>query len=130
MFTIQNWPVNTFCRESAENFFVPARRASEVSSSPPQRDLTTVTHAGTPAGSGVLGIIPGTMADPAFLVQGRGEAGSLRSASHGAGRRMSRTEARKRFTWDDARPLLAERGVELISGDLDEVPMAYKDIPA
>ena len=92
------------------------------------RELIVHRKGATPAGEGVLGIIPGTMADPAFLVQGRGEAGSLRSASHGAGRRMSRTEARKRFTWDDARPLLAERGVELVSGDLDEVPMAYKDI--
>jgi tRNA-splicing ligase RtcB len=92
------------------------------------RELIVHRKGATPAGQGVLGVIPGTMADPAFLVQGRGEEGSLRSASHGAGRRMSRTEARKRFRWEDARPLLAERGVELISGDLDEVPMAYKDI--
>jgi tRNA-splicing ligase RtcB len=92
------------------------------------RELIVHRKGATPAGEGALGIIPGTMADPAFLVRGRGESGSLRSASHGAGRRMSRTEARKRFSWDDARPLLAERGVELISGDLDEVPMAYKDI--
>ena len=92
------------------------------------REVIVHRKGATPAGEGVLGIIPGTMADPAFLVRGRGESGSLRSASHGAGRRMSRTQARKLFTWDDARPLLAERGVELISGDLDEVPMAYKDI--
>jgi tRNA-splicing ligase RtcB len=92
------------------------------------REVIVHRKGATPAGEGVLGIIPGTMADPAFLVRGRGESGSLRSASHGAGRRMSRTEARKRFSWNDARPLLAERGVELISGDLDEVPMAYKDI--
>jgi len=82
----------------------------------------------TPAGPGVLGVIPGTMADPAFLVSGLGEPESLRSASHGAGRRMSRNEARRRFTWEEARALLDERGVELLSADLDEVPMAYKDI--
>ncbi|HZF08956.1 MAG TPA: RtcB family protein [Thermoanaerobaculia bacterium] len=92
------------------------------------RRLVVHRKGATPAGAGVLGLIPGTMADAAFLVRGKGEPESLRSASHGAGRRMSRTEAKRRFTWDEARQLLAERQVELLSGDLDEVPMAYKDI--
>jgi tRNA-splicing ligase RtcB len=92
------------------------------------RELIVHRKGATPAGAGVLGMIPGTMADPAFLVSGRGEPDSLRSASHGAGRRMSRTEAKRRFTWDETRALLAERGVELLSADLDEAPMAYKNI--
>jgi tRNA-splicing ligase RtcB (3'-phosphate/5'-hydroxy nucleic acid ligase) len=82
----------------------------------------------TPAGEGVLGIIPGSMASPGYVVRGRGVDASLHSAAHGAGRRMSRTRARATFTWDDARRVLRERGVTLLSAGLDEVPMAYKDI--
>ncbi|RMH19528.1 MAG: RtcB family protein [Acidobacteria bacterium] len=82
----------------------------------------------TPAGEGVLGIIPGSMASPAFLVRGKGETAALRSAAHGAGRRMSRKQAKQSFTWSETRKLLAERGVTLLSAGLDEVPMAYRDI--
>ena len=82
----------------------------------------------TPAGAGVLGIIPGSMATPGYVVRGRGVTASMNSAAHGAGRRMSRTQAKARFTWDQARTFLSERGVTLISAGLDEVPMAYKDI--
>jgi tRNA-splicing ligase RtcB (3'-phosphate/5'-hydroxy nucleic acid ligase) len=82
----------------------------------------------TPAGAGVLGIIPGSMATPGYVVRGKGVAASLNSAAHGAGRRMSRTKAKQLFTWDSARPFLRERGVTLLSAGLDEVPMAYKDI--
>ena len=82
----------------------------------------------TPAGAGVLGIIPGSMATPGYVVRGKGVAASLNSAAHGAGRRMSRTKAKEMFTWDDARRFLRERGVTLLSAGLDEVPMAYKDI--
>jgi tRNA-splicing ligase RtcB len=82
----------------------------------------------TPAGAGVLGIIPGSMATPGYVVRGRGVTASMNSAAHGAGRRMSRTQAKARFTWDQARKFLSERGVTLISAGLDEVPMAYKDI--
>ena len=82
----------------------------------------------TPAGDGDLGIIPGSMAHPAYVVRGRGEPESLRSASHGAGRVMSRKRAKESFTWSQARKLLKSRGVELLSAGLDEVPMAYRDI--
>ena len=82
----------------------------------------------TPAGAGVLGIIPGSMASPGYVVSGKGSPASLRSASHGAGRVMSRTKAMQSFTWSATRQLLAERGVELISAGLDEVPGVYKDI--
>jgi tRNA-splicing ligase RtcB len=82
----------------------------------------------TPAGAGVLGIIPGSMGTPGYVVRGRGVAASLNSAAHGAGRRMSRTKAKAMFTWDVAQRFLRERGVTLLSAGLDEVPMAYKDI--
>lgn len=82
----------------------------------------------TPAGLGVLGIIPGSMASPAYVVRGRGEQVSLRSASHGAGRVMSRTQAKKTLDWQDVSKQLQERGVELLSAGLDEAPDVYKDI--
>lgn len=82
----------------------------------------------TPAGDGVLGVIPGSMAAPGYIVRGKGSDLSLHSASHGAGRRMSRTQAKKQFSWKDAQRVLRERNVTLLSAGLDEVPMAYKDI--
>ncbi|MEO7100910.1 MAG: RtcB family protein [Luteolibacter sp.] len=82
----------------------------------------------TPAGAGVLGIIPGSMASPGFVVRGKGQSESLNSASHGAGRAMSRTKAMQSFTWSGTKKLLAERGVDLMSAGLDEVPGVYKDI--
>ena len=82
----------------------------------------------TPAGAGILGIIPGTMVDPAYVVEGLGNPLSLCSAAHGAGRAMSRKEALKRFRRGDLEHVLRERGVRLLSGGLDEVPMAYKNI--
>lgn len=82
----------------------------------------------TPAGEGVLGIIPGSMATPGFLVRGKGNAESMDSASHGAGRAMSRTQAKKQLNWTDTRAMLQRNGVTLMTAGLDEVPMAYKDI--
>lgn len=82
----------------------------------------------TPAGDGVPGIIPGSMATPAYVVRGRGSSASLESCSHGAGRVMSRSQAKKTFSWAEARKLLDERRVTLMSAGLDEVPMVYKDI--
>ncbi|MFP4353879.1 MAG: RtcB family protein [Phycisphaerae bacterium] len=92
------------------------------------RDVVVHRKGATPAGRGTLGIIPGSMASPGFVVRGKGNAASLQSASHGAGRVMSRRQARKNCTWSAARKLLAERNVELLSAGLDEVPMVYKDI--
>lgn len=82
----------------------------------------------TPAGRDVLGIIPGSMATPTYVVRGLGNPDALESAAHGAGRVMSRTEAKHTFRWKQVRPLLAERRVTLITADLDEVPMVYKNI--
>jgi tRNA-splicing ligase RtcB len=82
----------------------------------------------TPAGLGVLGIIPGSMSAPGYIVRGKGVAESINSASHGAGRKMSRTKAKQAITVDMMRQNLKEAGVELIGSGLDEAPMAYKDI--
>lgn len=82
----------------------------------------------TPAAQGSLGVIPGSMASPAYVVRGKGAPDSLLSAAHGAGRRMSRTAAKNRYSWPDLKRVLVERQVVLMSAGLDEVPMAYKDI--
>jgi tRNA-splicing ligase RtcB len=82
----------------------------------------------TPAASGVLGIIPGSMATPGFIVRGKGVAASINSASHGAGRTMSRTKAKQEILPGQVNKFLKQAGVELIGSGLDEAPMAYKDI--
>ena len=82
------------------------------------------------AGRGELGIIPGSMGARSYIVRGLGSEDSFESCSHGAGRKMSRTEARKRFTVDDHER--ATHGVECRkdAGVIDETPAAYKDIDA
>lgn len=95
-----------------------------------EREVIVHRKGATPAGAGVLGVIPGSMATPGFVVRGKGQPESLHSASHGAGRVMSRTKAMHSFTWSATKKLLAERGVELLSAGLDEVPGVYKDIHA
>lgn len=82
----------------------------------------------TPAGKGVMGIIPGSMTAPGFLVRGKGEENAINSASHGAGRQMSRTQAIKTITQNEMQSILKDHGVTLIGAGLDEAPMAYKDI--
>jgi tRNA-splicing ligase RtcB len=82
------------------------------------------------AGRGELGIIPGSMGTKSYIVRGLGNASSFESASHGAGRRMSRGEARRRFTVADVRQ--QTEGVECRKdpGIIDEAPKAYKNIDA
>jgi tRNA-splicing ligase RtcB len=82
----------------------------------------------TPAGLGVLGVIPGSMGDPGYLVRGRGVSASLDSASHGAGRLMSRRAAFDSISRSSRDQYLKERGVTLLGGGLDESPQAYKPI--
>lgn len=82
----------------------------------------------TPANKGELGIIPGSMTAPGFIVRGKGNVNSINSASHGAGRAMSRTKAKNSFTNSEMRKVLKQNGVKLIGGAIDESPMAYKDI--
>jgi len=92
------------------------------------RDVVVHRKGATPAGQGVHGIIPGSMASPGFVVRGKGNPESLNSAAHGAGRVMSRTQAEKTFHWKEVNQMLRQRGIKLISAGLDEVPMVYKDI--
>jgi len=82
----------------------------------------------TPAGNGVAGFIPGSMATPGYLVCGKGSLESLNSASHGAGRAMSRQKAKEQFTQSALKKLLTQQGVTLIGGSVEEMPLAYKDI--
>jgi tRNA-splicing ligase RtcB len=92
------------------------------------RELIVHRKGATPAGEGVLGVIPGTMASPAFVVRGKGNPESFDSASHGAGRRMSRTAAKSKFTWRAEQKNLERQGVRVLSAGADEVPGVYKDI--
>jgi tRNA-splicing ligase RtcB len=93
-------------------------------------DLLVTRKGAVRAGSGELGIIPGSMGAKSFIVRGRGNPDSFESCSHGAGRQLSRTAAKKRFTLADHEA--ATRGVECRKDAevIDETPMAYKDIDA
>jgi tRNA-splicing ligase RtcB (3'-phosphate/5'-hydroxy nucleic acid ligase) len=82
----------------------------------------------TPAHEGELGIIPGSMTTSAYLVKGKGIDQALYSASHGAGRAMSRQKAKDSMTVSGMKKLLSNAGVTLIGGSVEENPMAYKDI--
>jgi tRNA-splicing ligase RtcB len=92
------------------------------------REVIVHRKGATPASAGELGVIPGSMADPAFIVRGKGVAASLNSASHGAGRRMSRTQARQMYNWNAVRKDLEKKGVRVLSAGADEVPGVYKPI--
>ncbi|HJS22058.1 MAG TPA: RtcB family protein [Steroidobacteraceae bacterium] len=82
------------------------------------------------ARAGELGIIPGSMGAKSYIVRGKGNAQSLHSCAHGAGRRMSRAQARKRFRRADLEQQTAGVECRKDSAVLDEIPAAYKDIDA
>ena len=82
----------------------------------------------TPAGPKDLGIIPGSMTLPGYVVRGKGDPVALNSASHGAGRVMSRSQAFRTLDKKAVRAAIDAAGVQLIGGDLDEAPMVYKNI--
>ncbi len=94
------------------------------------RSVVVHRKGATPAKRGELGVVPGTMADPAYVVRGLGEPESLRSSAHGAGRVMSRRQAKRSLRWRDVRRTLEERRVTLLEAGLDEAPAVYKDIDA
>src|SRR5207344_3645784 len=91
-----------------------------------EKEVIVHRKGATPAGKNVLGIIPGSMTAPGFIVKGKGETASVNSASHGAGRKMSRSKALANITNEALKKELAEHGVKLIGGGLDEAPFAYK----
>ena len=82
----------------------------------------------TPAAKGELGIIPVSMATDGYIVRGKGEPSGLFSASHGAGRKMSRAQARNSYTNSALKKVLSSQGVTLIGGGVDEAPIAYKNL--
>lgn len=94
------------------------------------RVVITHHNGAMPTGTGILGIIPGSMTPPGFIIRGRNGTGSLASASHGAGRQMSRTRAKAELDGSQVRKYLADHGIERIGSRLDEAPKAYKAIHA
>lgn len=92
------------------------------------REVYVHRKGATPAHEGVLGIIPGSQGHPSYLVRGLGNPASIHSASHGAGRVMSRTEAKQTIPKKARDAWLQARGVELLGSGMDEAPQAYKDI--
>ena len=82
----------------------------------------------TPAHKGEMGIISGSMTTAAYLVSGKGVDDALYSASHGAGRAMSRQRAKENMTNSAMKKMLSDAGVTLIGGSIEENPLAYKDI--
>ena len=95
---------------------------------PDGREIIIHRKGATPAHCGELGIIPGSMATPGYIVSGKGNVDSLFSASHGAGRKMSRLEAKNSISRFALKKYLAEKNVILIGGSTEEAPQAYKDI--
>jgi len=95
---------------------------------PDGREVIVHRKGATPAGSGVLGVIPGSMGDAGYVVRGKGAAEALNSASHGAGRLLSRKAALNSISKSARDAYLNERGVTLLGGGLDESPQAYKSI--
>ena len=94
------------------------------------KDVLVTRKGAVSAREGELGIIPGSMGAKSFIVRGKGNPESFNSCSHGAGRTMSRNEAKRRYTLEDQ--ARATQGVECRkdANVIDEIPMAYKDIDA
>jgi len=92
------------------------------------RDLVVHRKGATPAQAGVYGIIPGSMIAPGYIVRGRGNALSINSASHGAGRAMSRQKAKDSMTMSSLKKMLQAEKITLVGGSTEEAPGAYKDI--
>lgn len=114
--------------ENHHNFAWKERIPAPAGFNEPEREVIVHRKGATPAGKDVLGIIPGSMGDAGYLVRGKGAADSLNSASHGAGRAMSRRAALNSITRTVRDRYLKERGVILLGGGLDEAPQAYKPI--
>ncbi|PNY81860.1 RtcB family protein [Deinococcus koreensis] len=92
------------------------------------QELIVHRKGATPAQAGQLGLIPGSMADPGFVVRGLGQPAALHSASHGAGRQLGRKAAASTLAKKEVQAYLKQRGVTLLGGGIDEAPQAYKRI--
>jgi tRNA-splicing ligase RtcB len=117
-----------FSAENHHNFAWKERIPSPSGFASGEREVIVHRKGATPAGKGVLGIIPGSMGDAGYLVRGKGVTEALNSASHGAGRAMSRKAALRSITKTERDRYLKARDVTLIGGSLDESPQAYKPI--
>ena len=113
---------------AVENFHNFAWREQIILPDGTTREAIVHRKGATPAGPGILGIIPGSMGDAGFVVRGRGVPAALNSASHGAGRAMSRRAALNSIAKRDRDEYLRERGIVLLGGGIDESPQAYKRI--
>lgn len=91
-------------------------------------DVVVTRKGAISARKGEMGIIPGSMGTKSYIVRGLGNEDSFHSASHGAGRRMSRSEAKRQFTIEDVKEQTAGVECRKDSGVIDEIPAAYKDI--
>lgn len=117
-----------YSAENHHNFAWKERIPAPAGFNTGEREVIVHRKGATPAGKGVMGIIPGSMGDAGYLVRGKGVVDSLSSASHGAGRAMSRRKAFNTITKTERDKYLKERGVTLIGGSIDEAPQAYKRI--
>lgn len=92
------------------------------------KELIVHRKGATPAAEGQLGVIPGSMTQPAYIVVGKGEEKSLTSASHGAGRKIGRRAAERTYDQQDLKKAAKDAGVEVIGAGVDEGPYCYKDV--
>ncbi len=104
--------------------------ALETHPDDPETELVVTRKGAIAAHRGTMGLIPGSMGTGSYVVRGLGNADALSSASHGAGRRMSRNKARKTFTLDDLARQTAGVECRKDGGVLDEIPGSYKDLEA
>ncbi|MCK9458268.1 MAG: RtcB family protein [Proteobacteria bacterium] len=95
---------------------------------PNQGEVVVHRKGATPASHRMLGVIPGSMGTPAYIVVGKGNPASLCSASHGAGRLMSRKKAKEKYVWKAVQGNLDRQGVIVLDATADESPGVYKDI--
>lgn len=116
--------------ENHHNFAWKVRIPAPAGFGSGEREVIIHRKGATPADADVLGVIPGSMADPGYVVRGLGRVESLYSAAHGAGRAMSRKAAISSLTRTERDRYLKEHGVTLLGGGLDESPQAYKSIEA
>jgi tRNA-splicing ligase RtcB (3'-phosphate/5'-hydroxy nucleic acid ligase) len=114
--------------ENHHNFAWKEYLPAPAGFSEPQREVIVHRKGATPAGRGVLGVIPGTMADPGYVVLGLGNTDSVYSAAHGAGRALGRRAAKQQITKTERDRYLKDRHVILLGGGMDESPQAYKNI--
>lgn len=91
-------------------------------------DLIVTRKGAIRAGAGDIGLIPGSMGTGSYIVRGLGNTRSMQSASHGAGRRMSRGAAKRAFTVEDLAAQTAGVECRKDAGVVDEIPGAYKDL--